>query len=201
MNGVLSIAKNTHEIKEDYRNVLDVLNDVFLGELKNERLRMSEIISLERSNVQAMIKKNECDVEISTRMRSDFLVPKTFQIMSVMRNLLTNAAEAIGKGPGVITVTVSEEKDADDPYGVVREYRIAVRDSGPGISKEAMNDVFMEGYSTKFDSKTGNIQRGLGLSLVKDYIENDFGGSISIESEPGAFTEFRICIPADTMGR
>lgn len=201
MNGVLSIAKNTHEIKEDYRNVLDVLNDVFLGELKNERLRMSEIISLERSNVQAMIKKNECDVEISTRMRSDFLVPKTFQIMSVMRNLLTNAAEAIGKGPGVITVTVSEEKDADDPYGAVREYRIAVRDSGPGISKEAMNDVFMEGYSTKFDSKTGNIQRGLGLSLVKDYIENDFGGSISIESEPGAFTEFRICIPADTMGR
>jgi len=121
--------------------------------------------------------------------------------MSVMRNLLTNAAEAIGKGPGVITVTVSEEKDADDPYGAVREYRIAVRDSGPGISKEAMNDVFMEGYSTKFDSKTGNIQRGLGLSLVKDYIENDFGGSISIESEPGAFTEFRICIPADTMGR
>lgn len=201
MNGVLSIAKNTHEIKGDYRNVLDVLNDVFLGELKNERLRMSEIISLERSNVQAMIKKNECDVEISTRMRSDFLVPKTFQIMSVMRNLLTNAAEAIGKGPGVITVTVSEEKDADDPYGAVREYRIAVRDSGPGISKEAMNDVFMEGYSTKFDSKTGNIQRGLGLSLVKDYIENDFGGSISIESEPGAFTEFRICIPADTMGR
>ena len=198
---MLSIAKNTHEIKEDYRNVLDVLNDVFLGELKNERLRMSEIISLERSNVQAMIKKNECDVEISTRMRSDFLVPKTFQIMSVMRNLLTNAAEAIGKGPGVITVTVSEEKDADDPYGAVREYRIAVRDSGPGISKEAMNDVFMEGYSTKFDSKTGNIQRGLGLSLVKDYIENDFGGSISIESEPGAFTEFRICIPADTMGR
>jgi len=201
VNGVLSIAKNTHEIKGDYRNVLDVLNDVFLGELKNERLRMSEIISLERSNVQAMIKKNECDVEISTRMRSDFLVPKTFQIMSVMRNLLTNAAEAIGKGPGVITVTVSEEKDADDPYGAVREYRIAVRDSGPGISKEAMNDVFMEGYSTKFDSKTGNIQRGLGLSLVKDYIENDFGGSISIESEPGAFTEFRICIPADTMGR
>lgn len=198
---MLSIAKNTHEIKGDYRNVLDVLNDVFLGELKNERLRMSEIISLERSNVQAMIKKNECDVEISTRMRSDFLVPKTFQIMSVMRNLLTNAAEAIGKGPGVITVTVSEEKDADDPYGAVREYRIAVRDSGPGISKEAMNDVFMEGYSTKFDSKTGNIQRGLGLSLVKDYIENDFGGSISIESEPGAFTEFRICIPADTMGR
>lgn len=201
MNGVLSIAKNTHEIKGDYRNVLDVLNDVFLGELKNERLRMSEIISLERSNVQAMIKKNECDVEISTRMRSDFLVPKTFQIMSVMRNLLTNAAEAIGKGPGVITVTVSEEKDADDPYSAVREYRIAVRDSGPGISKEAMNDVFMEGYSTKFDSKTGNIQRGLRLSLVKDYIENDFSGSISIESEPGAFTEFRICIPADTMGR
>ena len=100
---MLSIAKNTHEIKGDYRNVLDVLNDVFLGELKNERLRMSEIISLERSNVQAMIKKNECDVEISTRMRSDFLVPKTFQIMSVMRNLLTNAAEAIGKGPGVTT--------------------------------------------------------------------------------------------------
>ncbi|MBQ9059649.1 MAG: sensor histidine kinase [Firmicutes bacterium] len=197
VSDVLSIAKNTHEIKGDYRNVLDVLNEAFLGELKNEKLRMSEIISLERSNVMAMAKKNGYQVEIIGRVREDFDVPKTFQMMSIIRNLLTNAAEAIGQGPGRINVTVAAEKDERDPFGGACAHLISVWDNGPGIEADRMEDLFMEGYSTKFDPKTGNIQRGLGLSLVRDYVENEFGGTLDVESEPGQYTEFRIRIPAD----
>lgn len=194
---ILSIAKNTHEIKGDYRNVLDVLNQGFLGELKNEQLRMSEIIFLERENVLAMARNNGWRVEILRRVKTDFPVTKTFQMMSVIRNLLTNAAEAIGEGPGRITVTVDGIKNEDDPFGGFREYIIIVQDNGPGIRPEDIENLFMEGYSTKFDPQTGNIQRGLGLCLVKDYAENEFGGTLSVRSTVGESTEFEIRVPAE----
>lgn len=71
-----------------------------------------------------------------------------------------NAAEAIqsGRGSGMILV---EER-------VVREQMVlTVRDTGPGISKRAMQNLFQVGYSTKFDPQTGNINRGVGLPAVR----------------------------------
>ena len=197
---LLEIAKDTHEIKGDYVNVLGVLNHIFLNELKDEHLTISEIISLERSNVLAMIKKHGYETDINTRINTDFQVTKTFKLMSVIRNLLTNSMEAIGKGPGKITVTVSPVfEDPVSPKPKPVSYMITVRDNGPGIPDEAMANIFLEGYSTKFDPVTGNIERGLGLSLVKDYIENDFGGKITISSEVGKYTAVILDIPCDMI--
>ena len=72
-------------------------------------------------------------------------------------------------------------------------------DDGPGIEEEDLDTIFLEGYSTKFDEKTGNIMRGLGLSLVRDFVENDYGGRITVRSTPGEFTEFRIAIPRERI--
>ena len=193
---ILEIAKDTHEIKGDYQNVLGVLNNTFLGDLRDEKLMISEIISLERSNVLAMAKKNGYNVEISTRINADFHVKETFKLMAVIRNLLTNAAEAIGQGPGKIVVAVSNRYDDENsPRPEITGYIISVRDNGPGMSEEEIENSFLEGYSTKFDPVTGNIERGLGLCLVKDYVENDFNGRIDVESKVGKYTEFTISLP------
>ena len=80
-----------------------------------------------------------------------------------------------------MTVTVKEEGEA---------YLLLVRDNGPGIRGEDMETIFFDGYSTKFDARTGNVQRGVGLTVVKDYVENYFHGSIRVESEVGRFTQF-----------
>lgn len=197
---VLELARNTHEIKGDYQNVLSVLRGIFPEDLEKEHLMMSEIISLERSNVLTMAKNHEYNVDISTRIQQDFSTRRTFSMMSVIRNLMTNAVEAIGKGPGQITILVSAEmEDPSDPFQKPKNYRITVRDTGPGIPPEEIGNLFLEGYSTKFDPKTGNIQRGLGLCMVKECVENELGGSIEIESEPGRFTEFRLLIPAKNV--
>ena len=70
-----------------------------------------------------------------------------------------------------------------------------VRDNGPGIDADDLETVFFEGYSTKFNPETGNVQRGLGLALIKDYVENLFHGEIHANSEKGRYTEFVISIP------
>jgi two-component system sensor histidine kinase YcbA len=51
------------------------------------------------------------------------------------------------------------------------------------------------GYSTKFDGKTGNIYRGVGLVGVRQTVEEYFGGTIEVISEPGEGALFRIVIP------
>ena len=47
----------------------------------------------------------------------------------------------------------------------------------------------MPGFSTKINYETGQVSRGLGLSLVKDIVESELGGSISLTSEDGC-TDF-----------
>ena len=83
----------------------------------------------------------------------------------------------------------------------IREYKkdgnyvFEVADDGPGISEKHLPRIFNMGYSTKFDEKTGNIYRGVGLCGVKNVVEEQFEGSISVDSEEGRGTKFHIEIP------
>ena len=62
-----------------------------------------------------------------------------------------------------------------------------------------MKKIYRIGYSTKFDGKTGNIYRGVGLAGVKQTVEEYFDGNISVESEPGERTCFRVAIPEEKL--
>ncbi|MCR4709869.1 MAG: ATP-binding protein [Clostridiales bacterium] len=193
---LLEIAKETHEIKGDYQNVLGVLNNTFLGNVKDEKLSLSEIIHLERGNVLAMAKKHGYKVQINTKIAYDCKVKETFKLMSVIRNLMTNACEAIGEDQGKIVISVTPVYEDPKALKVQPDaLDIRIKDDGPGIPKDEIENIFLEGYSTKFNSETGNIERGLGLCLVKDYVENDFGGSLEIDSEVGKYTEFALLLP------
>lgn len=187
----LNISRNAHEIKGDYLNIIGVLKDAYVNDLNESGMDISEIIALERSNVLSMIRKKGYNIDVSVRVKVNFRVVQSFKMMSIIRNLLTNAAEAIGTSGGRIVVSVINEQE---------KYLITVRDNGPGIDKDSQDTIFLAGYSTKFNNETGDIQRGLGLSLVKDYVENAFSGSIEVNSEVGKFTEITITLPEEIFG-
>lgn len=185
----LAIARNTHEIKGDYQNVLSVLHEVYLRGLENNSLTLDELITLERTNVQSQFRSRGADITITYRGNMPYHTRKSFRMMSIIRNLLTNAAEALEQGPGKIRIT-AEQKNGN----VI----IHVRDNGPGISEEDQETIFLDGYSTKFD-ESGNIMRGLGLSVVKDYVTTDYNGTISIDSEVGQYTDFCLTMPKEKV--
>ena len=97
----------------------------------------------------------------------------------VIENLLKNALDAM-EGKGTIKVAMEERGE---------EITIDVADSGKGISKQNMANVFKPGFTTK---KRG---WGLGLSLSKRIVEQYHQGSLFIkQSEPGKGTTFRIVL-------
>jgi len=68
---------------------------------------------------------------------------------------------------------------------------IRIRDNGTGIPPEIKDQLFQPFFTTK---PTGE-GTGLGLSISYDIVTQRHGGSITIESEPGAFTEVTVQLP------
>ena len=82
------------------------------------------------------------------------------------------------------SLTVATREDGD-----VVEVR--VRDNGTGIPREIKDKLFQPFFTTK---PTGE-GTGLGLSISYDIVTQQHGGTITVESEPGAYTEFTIRLP------
>jgi signal transduction histidine kinase len=68
---------------------------------------------------------------------------------------------------------------------------IRVRDNGTGISEEVKAKMFNPFFTTK----SAGEGTGLGLSLSYDIVVKQHGGTIEVDTEPGAFTEFTITLP------
>lgn len=101
----------------------------------------------------------------------------------VIENLCKNAVDAIGDNEGTITLSVQKT-----PQKVL----IEVSDTGKGIRKKDIGNVFRPGFTTK---KRG---WGLGLSLAKRIVEEYHKGKISVKSsEVGIGTTFLIELKAE----
>jgi len=101
------------------------------------------------------------------------------KLKTAFRNVVANAVEAIGQ-QGEVEVTIGRK-------GPV--FAIAVRDSGPGMSRATVDRIFDLYFSTK-DAGTG-----LGLPITRKIVE-EHGGTIQVASEPGRGTTVTIELPA-----
>jgi PAS domain S-box-containing protein len=102
-------------------------------------------------------------------------------LQQVLLNLVTNAREAMTSG-GEIRIDTGPVPER--PGWV----RLAVADTGPGISPEELSKVFDPFYTTK------NAGTGLGLSVSYGIIQ-DHHGSVDVQSVPGIGTTFVLAFP------
>ena len=118
------------------------------------------------------------------------------ELEQVLVNLVVNARDAISGG-GTITVETSEhviDEDAASAHAEVRPgryVRIAVMDSGCGMSPEVTDRIFEPFFTTKAPGEG----TGLGLSTVYG-IANRYGGFVTVYSEIGVGTTFKVYLPA-----
>jgi len=103
------------------------------------------------------------------------------EMQQVLLNLISNAVDAIGPDGG--EVTIGTKVDADRVV-------IEVADNGHGIPKAQIERIFDPFFTTKPVGKG----TGLGLSICYGLV-NKHGGNITVESEPGVGSTFRVRLP------
>jgi two-component system, NtrC family, sensor kinase len=107
----------------------------------------------------------------------------TNQLQQVFTNIIQNAGEAMLDG-GILIITTSLEASS-------RMVRVVFSDTGCGISKEALPNIFNPFFTTK-KREWGS---GMGLSVSHDILTK-INATIDVESEPGKGTIFTIKLPA-----
>ncbi|WP_158857637.1 ATP-binding protein [Lunatibacter salilacus] len=168
LNNLLNWAKSQMQGITSYPDFLNI------NELVEENIELYKPISTSKSI--AVISKIAGET-ISWADRE--------QINLVIRNLLNNALKFTPKN-GTIEISSRLNKDND--------WEISLRDNGIGMSTEIIDSLFKPNFHTKRYGTSGEKGTGLGLILVKDFLESN-KGSIWVSSEVNKGSTFTFTLP------
>ena len=137
------------------------------------------------------------DIEFTTRMAEQSLIvmADAGQLEQVLMNLVTNARDAMPEG-GELSIATEMKvlgKDFTDAHGYGRpggHALVTVSDTGIGMDEATQGKIFEPFFTTKEKGKG----TGLGLAMVYGIVKQH-EGNISVYSEPGKGTTFKILLP------
>jgi two-component system NtrC family sensor kinase len=169
-NSVKRARTITHQLLADVVKKQQVVAEINIEELVKETVRLVRQDS-ERKRIRVNL---EADRGMCT------LWSDPNQIRQILINLLNNAIHATDED-GEITVRI-QATDTGASFDII--------DSGSGIPKENLDRIFEPFFSTKSPGKG----TGLGLFVTRDIVDK-CGGKLTVESELGKGSRFRVHIP------
>lgn len=103
------------------------------------------------------------------------------QLLQVLLNIINNAVDALANKPGKLVIETSHDNS---------HVKVAITDTGCGITPENLDKIFMPFHTTK------EVGKGTGLGLSVSYgIIKSLGGKIEVESTVGQGSTFIISLP------
>jgi CheY-like chemotaxis protein len=161
---------------------------------------LTDVNALLRTHVQLLRRLIGETVEVSLMLGADVwpvMIDPT-QLQSALANLASNARDAMPNGGRLMIETANRYLDAEyaasHPDVTTGDYvLIQITDTGAGIPAEQLGRIFEPFFTTKGPGKG----TGLGLSMVFGFIKQS-RGHISVYSEPGVGTTFRLYLPRMT---
>lgn len=187
----LNIARNIHEIKKENALAIRGILDVTEKELNDEKMKFSSLTSILYETVTKEIKRLGKNINVHVQIDDDFYTKRHYYLMSVFRNLLINSIEAIPKSYQGNIFLIQKKSDG--------KYIFMINDNGAGVDKNEIEDIFNPGFSTKINYETGEVSRGLGLTIVKKIVEDELKGEIHVISNTKEGTEMVLSIPIEEL--
>jgi signal transduction histidine kinase/ActR/RegA family two-component response regulator len=172
VNDVLDISKiesGKFEIVETDYDFANLINDT-------ARINVVRIAS------KPITFNMDIDADIPSKLRGDEV-----RIKQIISNLLSNAFKYTKEGAVALKITCARRKDT-------AMLAITVSDTGIGIKKEDMENLFEE--YVKFDESTNHKVEGTGLGLsITHSLVDKMNGAIEVASEYGKGSVFTVTIP------
>lgn len=191
------ITKYALNIESAGRNLLSLVNDILdFSKIESGKMEILpveyDVASLLNDSYNIIIMRAK-EKNLEVRIENDSSIPSELfgdevRIRQIISNLMTNAVKYTKVG----SVTLS--LDWERLQGSMILLKIAVTDTGMGITPENKERLFFS-FQRVDEERNRNIEgTGLGLAITKQLVDL-MGGSISVESEYGKGSVFRLEIP------
>jgi two-component system, OmpR family, phosphate regulon sensor histidine kinase PhoR len=204
--GYLDLARDDEQMDDETRRMIDVaysnserllliVTDLLRAASDaDKQLAMSfttgDLGQIARDSVEAhQVMAEEREVELLMEGEdSAFASIDPMRMRQVLDNLITNAIK-YNREWGSVTVAVGVAREAG---GV----SVEVRDTGQGIPEADLPRIFDRFYRTKSAKTSTTVGTGLGLSITREIVHRH-GGHLTVTSELGIGTTFRITVPTE----
>ncbi|APH39472.1 PAS domain S-box protein [Methanohalophilus halophilus] len=189
-----SQKKYASNISKGGRHLLDLINDILdlskieagKMELVCEDLYLDSVFSEIEAVISPQVRKKSIDLEISKPLNIEINADKS-KIKQAIYNLLSNAIKFTDENGKISMYARKVDRDLVE---------IAVIDTGIGIQEDKLNQIFDPFMQADVSTSRKYGGTGLGLPLVKEYVEMH-GGEIRVESEVGKGSTFTFTIPME----
>jgi len=136
---------------------------------------------------------------IDFRLSVDENIPATLigdelRIKQILNNLLSNAFKYTEEGEIILSFSIEDDADNDDLIFIFK-----VSDTGHGLTREEINEMFDEYTRFHLDINRTTEGTGLGMSITRNLLRL-MKGEITVESEPGKGSLFTVRLPQGRTG-
>jgi signal transduction histidine kinase len=153
-------------------------------ELKHEPIAVKEMVDICVGRVIPLAERKRIGIVLHP-IAEDLQVTGDRELMEyACYNLLTNAVKY---SPQQTEIAVSGWQEDG-------QVRIAVKDQGIGMDQKEVKQIFQKFYRTKKAEESGEAGTGIGLSIVRQIMEQH-GGRIEVSSHPGSGSCFTLALP------
>jgi two-component system cell cycle sensor histidine kinase/response regulator CckA len=194
--GVEEVAESLRTIGDATTRAADVTHRLLAFSrkqvLRTETLDLNEVVS-EFARLIARVVGEDVSLDVRPAPGRVLARADRAQVEQVLLNLCTNARQAMPTGGRLTIETCTAEVDdafvAEHPWARAGDFaEIRVTDSGSGMAPQTLARIFEPFYTTREHGT------GLGMAVVYGVVQQH-GGSIGVESSPGAGTTVRVLWP------
>lgn len=179
------------DIYESDKRIIDLVNDLLnisridQGRVSDEPIKtdISDVISTAIKEMEPIAEKKQVEIKYIKQSSPEIIIDAK-RLREVIQNLLSNSVK-YNKQKGKVEVVLKVDNG---------KVKISIQDTGMGIPKEDQNNIYAKFFRAQNAVKSETEGSGLGLFLVKSYIEG-WGGKIDFESKEGEGSKFVITLP------